>query len=660
MAVESLEIRGRESIANGASFGDAGPYERLVGTVRFAADPHDAGNANITDLHLAPCGDDGRIHFSADFAVLRPVEQHRGNGRLVFDVVNRGSDTALRFLHDDVAGPNPTSAGHAFLMREGYTVARCGWQHDLPDSTALLRISIPEAVKEGAALTGPVMCDFQPDERTHVMRLPAGGPAVVATDTLGATAQLTVRDDVNAPRSTIPTDEWQFARLEDGRTVPDRGAIHLTAGFEPGKIYELVYTAQGAPLVGLGLLAVRDVVTWLRYGDAASGNPCAGSLGAVYGFGVSQSGHFLRHFLYLGLNEDERERAVFDGVLIVIAGARRGEFNLRFGQPAKTLGEYMGALFPFSDVVQTDAVTGQSDGLLARLTARGKVPKVITFDSSAEYWSRQASLVHTTLDGFTDLTLPASSRYYLMAGTHHGRGALAPTDRWLQSRSWHALNSVDFAPLLRAGLVNLDRWISTGEEPPPSRYPRLDDGTAITPEHASAFFAAMPGVHVLRHIPVLPRLDFGPRAGEGVVDTLPPLRGPAYPHFVSAIDEDGNEIAGVRLPDVAVPLATFTGWNVRHPDVGAAGEVILRAGSTFPFACTEAQRHESGDQRKSIAGRYASKEEYLRQVREAAVALTEARYLLLEDVDPLVAHAARRWDLYAVALDHRAEEAASY
>lgn len=648
MAVTGLEITRRAVLAGGKAFGDTGSYEYLVGTVRFAVYPDHPANAGITDLHLAPRGMDGRVHFSADFALLQPVEQQRGNGCLVFDVVNRGQKIAVNVLNN--GGPEPDSLGNGFLMRHGFTVAWCGWQHDVPADTTAMALSLVEAREDGAALTGPVMCDFQPDHPAQTLHLPDRGPRVNVALATGPAAQLTVRDHLDTPRRIIPRNLWQFARVEDGRVVSDPGAIHLPSGFEPGKIYEVVYPAEGAPVVGLGLLAVRDIVAWLRYEAAASGNPCADAVHTACGFGASQSGHFLRHFLYLGLNEDERERIVFDGVLVVISGARRGEFNLRFGQPAKTLGEYIGAVFPFSDAEQTDPITGRTDGLMSRLIARGRVPKMLTLDSSAEYWSRQSSLVHTTLDGSADLPLSVSSRFYLMAGTHHGLGVLPPSDQWLeQTRSWHALNSVDFSPLLRAALINLDRWVSAGEEPPLSQYPRLDDGTAAPPEHALEFFAVLPGGHIPNHVPRLPRLDFGPEADRGKATTLPPIAGQPYLYTVPALDPDGNEIAGVRLPDIAAPLATFTGWNVRHPDVGAPGEIILRAGSTLPFPRTEAERQATGDPRRSIKERYASKDDYLQKVRQAAMDLVTARYLLQEDIEPIIARATLRWDLFTAA-----------
>ncbi|MBI4498709.1 MAG: hypothetical protein HY689_12520 [Chloroflexi bacterium] len=652
MAITHLEVTRRAMLANGQAFGAAGPYEYLVGTVGLAVDPDHPANTAITDLKLAPRGEDGRVHVTADFALMRPVDPGRGAGRLLFDVLNRGRKLALRQFNAAAASSATAmdpDLGNGFLLRQGYTVAWCGWQHDVPSQPGLMAFQAPEALRDGVPVTGPILCEFQPDRPVRVLLLSdRDHRPYPAQDLNEPTAVLTVREHLDAPRQVIARNQWQFARFEDGRPVPDPAHISLATGFEPGKLYELVYTAQGAPVVGAGLLAVRDVVAWLKYGDATAGNPCAGTVRYAYGFGASQSGRFLRQFLYLGLNEDEQGRMVFDGLIPHIAGARRGEFNLRFGQPSKAHGQTVGALFPFSDAVQTDPVTGQTDGLLARLAARGKLPRIFTVNTAAEYWgSGQASLLHTDIEGTRDLEPMEMARIYLLAGTQHVAGTLPPEATNPSGvRLYHAANSVDYGPLLRAALVNLDRWVRTGQEPPPSQHPRLDNGTAVPPEGVLALFQTLPGVQVPAHLPQNRRLDFGPETAQGVLHQLPPAAGPRYPGFVPAVDPDGNEVAGTRLPDLSVPLATYTGWNVRHPEVGAPGEWVPMAGATLPFPRTAAERQATGDPRRAIAERYASKEAYLERVRQAALELVAQRYLLEEDVEPIVERAALRWDVF--------------
>jgi hypothetical protein len=647
MAVTALEIKTCNPFAQGTAFGDVGPYEQLDGTVHFAVDPDHPRNAGITDLKLAPRDTQGLVHGSADFRMLKPVELQDENQRLLLDIVNRGNPTVLTNFNSAVGRMEP---GNGFLMRQGYTVVWCGWQDDVPAVAGLVRINVPEAVDAGGQpLAGKIAVTFQPDAHIHAQllsdRLHRPHPANDLNDR-GAT--LTVQDHEDAPPHTIPRDQWSFARLEGDRVVPDATHIYLASGFVPGKVYQVVYTTAGAPVIGLGLLVARDMASFLQYGSAQEGNPCAGHIRYAYSFGRSQSGRFLRHFLYLGLNEDERDRTVFDGLIPLVAGGGRGEFNQRFGQPSNSNKYSVKNLFPFHDTTQTDPDTGRTDGLLARLAARGKLPKVFFINTSAEYWGGHAALTHTDLDGKRDLAPSEVVRIYHFAGTQHGPGNLLLTDTGAadDSRGQHRPNSVDYRPLLRAALVNLDRWVTVGQAPPPSLHARLDEGTAVPPAHTAATFQAMPKVQLPAHLRSIARLDFGPGVDEGITTLLPPKVGRPYPNLVSAVDEDGNELAGIRLPDVSVPLATYTGWNLRHPDIGGPGQTLSLLGSTISFPATPAERQAAGDPRPSIEERYPSKEDYLRRVQQAAEALVQQGYLLAEDLPTLTAQASQRYDLY--------------
>jgi hypothetical protein len=362
---------------------------------------------------------------------------------------------------------------------------------------------------------------------------------------------------------------------------------------------------------------------------------------------VSQSGRFLRHLLYLGLDEDEQGRMVFDAVVPHVAGARRGEFNLRFGQPSLNAQESVGSLFPFTDEQETDPVTGQRDGLLARLAARGRRPRVVAINTSAEYWRGDASLVHTDVTGRRDVEPAADARVYAFAGTQHTPGALPPlaADPNTGGRGTHPFNVADYAPLLRAVLVNLDRWVRDGVAPPPSVFPRLADGTAVPAESTAARFAAIPGVRFPERLTRPARLDFGPDVARGVVSELPPKVGAAYPSYVAAVDADGNETAGIRPVEIQAPLATFTGWNPRHPEQGAPGDLMAMMGSTLAFPRTLQEQHERRDPRAAIETRYAGRAEYLAAVRRAAEALVADRHALAEDVETMVERAGQRWDL---------------
>ena len=647
MSATALEIQSRGLVLDGQPFGAAGAYEKLAGTLRFAVDPAHPLHAGICDLDRAPRNAVGRVEFAADFALLRPVDPARGNGGLLLDVPNRGRKIALAMFNSAVRAADPGARedfGNGFLMRHGWTVAWVGWQPDVPRIDGLMALDVPRARGAG----GLVRCEFRPNTRADVLpladRYHIPHPAAEVDD---PGARLSVREHVGAPAAAVPRTAWRFARRVDGRLVVDAGHAHLEGGFTPGRIYDLVYRAADSPVFGLGLLAVRDTVAFLRWAPAVAGNPCAGTLERACVFGVSQSGRFLRHLLYLGLDEDEQGRMVFDAVVPHVAGARRGEFNLRFGQPSLNAQESVGSLFPFTDEIQTDPVTGQRDGLLARVAARGRRPRIVTINTSAEYWRGDASLVHTDVAGRHDVEPPADGRLYLFAGAQHTPGALPPppADANTGGRGIHPFNVVDYAPLLRAALVNLDRWVREGVEPPSSVFPRLADGTAVTGESTAARFARIPGVRFPDRLARPARLDFGPEIARGIASELPPKIGAQYPTYVPAVDADGNETVGIRPVEVAAPLATFTGWNPRHPEQGAPGDLMSMMGSTLSFPRTRQEREQRGDARASIEERYGSRAGYLAAARAAAEALVAARHALAEDVEAMVERAAEGWDL---------------
>jgi Alpha/beta hydrolase domain len=641
MAVTSLEITRRSIVLEGRPFGEAGAYEKIAGVLRFGVDPGHQANQAVTDLALAPRNGAGLVESAADFYLLRPVDPLRGNRRLLLDIPNRGRKVALGMFNSTIRVPDPTSAeefGNGFLMRHGYTVAWCGWQHDVPRQDGLLALTVPVARGDDGPISGPVLCEWRPNARVET--LPMADRYHIAQPTADLddpAARLTVREHAGAPAVAIARSAWRFA---------DATHISLSGGFEPGKIYELVYRAENPPLVGLGLLAVRDTAAWLRSGPASAGNPCAGELERAYVIGVSQTGRFLRHLLYLGLNEDEAGRKVFDGVIAHIAGARRGEFNQRFGQPSLNATCSVGSLFPFTDTSALDRVAGTRGAQLARLEARDTLPKIVAVNTSAEYWRGDASLVHADVEGARDVEPHPATRLYLFAGCQHTPGTWPPpeADPNTGSRGLHTFNVVDYSPLLRAVLANLDRWVTDGVEPPPSAVPRLADGTGVPAETTRPSFARIPGARFPDRIERPRRLDFGPDVARGIVHELPPKIGAPFVTFVPSVDDDGNDIPGVRPVELGAPLATFTGWNPRHPDQGVPGDLMSMLGSTLPFAVTRAAREASGDPRPSLEERYGSRAAYLARAREAAVRLAAERHMLAEDVDAVVERAGRLWD----------------
>ena len=650
MAITSLEINTRQPLAAGRAFGDVGPYVQLDGTAHFAVDPDHRLNQGITDLPLAPRDGNALVRFAADVRILAPEDPRRSNHRLLLEVPNRGSRLAMWMLNraPRQAVPSaPLEVGDGFLMHQGYTVLWCGWQHDVPAVDGLMRIRVPDAQSAGLPISGKILVKFQPSAPSQVQLLSDRLHRPYPTNNLDDSyAKLLVYDASDAPARVMPRAEWSFAKLDEGRVLADASHVYLASGFVPGKQYEVIYTTTGAPIVGLGLLTARDAAAFLRYGNVDEGNPCASNLQHAYAFGASQSGRYLREFLHLGLNEDEQERTVFDGLLVHIAGGKRGgDFNQRFGQPSSS--SRMSDLFPFHDTTQTDPATGRSDGLLARLAARNRLPKVFFTNSSTEYWRGDASLIHTSAEGTQDLPPSTPVRIYQYAGTQHASGTLPLTDAnpLDGSRGRHVFNCVDYRPLLRAALVRLDRWATRQEDPPPSCHPRLADRTAVPPEQLEGLFAAIPDVGFPGRLPRVTAVDFGPEAERGIATILPPVLGRPYRHFVPAVDRDGNELSGIRLPDLSVPLATYLGWNLRHPDIGAPDQMMSLMGATISFPATREERKARGDPRLSIAERYPKKTDYLARVRRAAHALVEEDYLLAEDLDFVVYQASERYDL---------------
>ncbi|PKB70845.1 MAG: hypothetical protein BZY87_08435 [SAR202 cluster bacterium Io17-Chloro-G6] len=661
MPVTKMEIKTRRSFADGKSFGDVGAYEQLDGVIQLAVDPNHPANETIADLGLAPRDANGLVTFSADFRILQPVDLQRGNKRVLLDVPNRGKPLALRNINSapEVTPDAPMDPGNGFLMQQGYTVVWCAWQHDVPDVPGMLRIRVPDAISHGKPISGKVVVTFQLNAPSQVEFLSSRNhrPYTV-TNLADPDAVLTVQEDEDAPEQIVPRDQWSFARLEDGKAVPDSSHVYLASGFQPGKVYQVIFTTTGAPVVGLGQLATRDMASFLRYGTSQEGNPLAGNVDHAYSFGVSQSGRFLRLFLYLGLNWDQEGRHVFDGFMPHVAGGKMGEFNHRFAQPSSQASRSGNSLFPFSDAAQTDPETGLTDGLLSRLSARGNLPKVMYTHTPSEYWAGHGSLMHTDLTASQDLDPPEEVRIYIFAGSQHALPAFPPVDKDADGyRGQHNFNIIDYRPLMRAALTNLDRWVTSSEAPPPSQHPSIDDGTAVPPKVAAETLQKIPGVKLPVPMRRFTRLDFGP---DPMVPTkIPAEIGKVYPNLVSAVDEDGNELSGIRLPFITVPLATHMGWNLRHPDIGGGGQVLSSGGasggtvrgSTIPFAATKVEREALGDPRRSIEERYTSRSQYLDLVRQAAKKLVEQRYLLEEDLESITNQAAQHYDFLASHVD---------
>lgn len=654
--IVKIEVRDRAPFADGVSYGRSGAYEIINGRLHYEIDPKNPANERIADLALAPVNERGRVEFWSDFTLLKPANPAKGNGTLLYDVHNRGNKLALWTFNDGVRTNTPTGpehAGHGFLMREGYSVLWTGWSGEIQDDhTGRLLAGIPVAVNaDGSPVTGRNHVEITVDEvafSRDFFQSPWGiSAAYPSVSPDNADAILTRRENRRSPEEVIPSSDWAFARWTEGKAEPDATSLYVKEGFRPGWIYDLVYTARDPRVAGLGLAGLRDTISFLRFEEAAGDgmkNPLFGALERTVIFGVSQSGRFIHHFLYDGFNLDTAGRRVFDGALIHVAGAGKGLFNQRFGM-ATVYGNYREGnlsptdFFPFTPMAQTDPVTGDTGDSLARLRGKGGVPKLFFVQTSTEYWARAASLLHTDVEGKKDLELDPDMRLYLIAGTQHLGGS---DDIEAKGSARYPLNPVKHrGPVLRALLSALDASLRDGTEPPASRYPRLDDGTLVDPESFRASFPKIPGVEAPSQVYRPLRLDAGPRwFDEGVADVVPPQAGEPYVTLVPAVDSDGNEKAGIRLPAIAAPLGTATGWNVRDEAYGSGGVLAGLPGAWFPFAKTKDEREAKGDPRPSIGERYPDRGAYLEAVTESLLELREDGYLLDEDVTRLLGTAA--------------------
>ena len=635
----------RESFAGGAQFGLAGSYEKLRGRVQFALDPEEEGNRGIVDLELAPRGEDGRVHFESDLYVLQPAAPEKRRGTLFFEVPNRGGKAIFRYFQRGAGGGlDPKTledAGDAFLLSRGFTLVWLGWQWDVPERDGLLRLHT--VFVDDPSVEGMVRADhvFPSTERA----LDLGNRNHIAypvADSLDPRNQLTVRSSRLAQRRVIPRDSWQFARADaSGKPVSDPRSIFLedVEGFVPGLIYEAVYAARNPAISGLGFAAMRDFAAYCKH-DPSS--PVRGE--RALAMGISQTGRFLRTFLYQGFNRDLEGRSAFDGMLIHTAGAGRGSFNHRFAQASRDAHPfsaffYPTDIFPFSDRAQTDAETDTTDGLLDNPRVdRETLPRIFMTNTGYEYWGRAAGLIHSAVDGRSDVAPGNSVRLYHFAGTQHFVDAFPPRPAGTR----YPGNPADFLPLLRSLLLQLEGWVESGHEPPPSRIPRLADGTLTL--ISDYRFPDVPAVEVPVRAHEAYRMDYGPRfRTQGIVDEQPPRVGRAFPQLVPQVDADGNELGGVRLPEVAVPLATYTSWNWRSDEIGAPGELADFRGAFLPLPRDVAERESAGDPRRSIAERYADREQYLGRYAETALELIDDGFLLEEDLAYVLERARQLW-----------------
>ncbi|MEM7251409.1 MAG: alpha/beta hydrolase domain-containing protein [Pseudomonadota bacterium] len=651
-----LDIAERGPFADGHPFGAAGPYERLVGRAHLAIDPSHPAQAGITDLAYAPRNADGWVAFATDICILAPLDATHGNRRLFFGYGNRGNKRELQFFNDAPASNDPRSlrdAGNGFLMRRGYTVIWAAWQGDLLPGNNRMLLDTPIARDREQDITGLVRTEFIAN-RDGIVSFPLSSQISVESYPTASLdpkdATLTRRRYPHDKREPVAASRWSFARVDQGTGLDGQGAqravvpsdthIYLDDGFESGFIYELVYRAKHPRVHGLGHVAVRDVVSFLRYAEHdANGAPNPiGPIDKAYAWGRSQTGRCIRDFVHAGYNEDAAGRRVFDGVLPHVAGAGLMWMNHRFASVNSPAGqEYedhfnIADHFPFSYAESTDHITGRTDAILKRPETD---PLVIHTQTSTEYWQRRGSLVHTDTMG-NDLPQPDNVRVYLWSSSQHfaDPNAAAPESGFLQ----HLGNTVQTSMLFRAMLDAMDRWASEGVAPPESRIPKVSDGTLVDAETWRAGFPDIPGVATPKGPSDLCRLDFGQDVADGVLHEPPRVLDSRYTVLVPAVDNDGNERAGVRVPTIAAPLGTFAGWNLR-PRHGGFGAMFEFSGCYLPFCDTVEEREQTRDPRPAILERYATIAAYHDALRVAAVQLVEDGLMLEEDIERVLERA---------------------
>lgn len=628
-------------------FSGVGRYEKLSGKAFGEIDPNDPLNAGITYIQDAPRNARGRVEYVVDISIIKPVDAQRGNGTLLYDVVNRGARRAFDVFHLGAGGGNNPSrgadVGDGYLLRQGYTLVVAGWQADLPKDQGDIGAYFPVAKKGTQPIGKNITAEYIVTKPTFT--LPLGwdnGRALLAYPPFELQikrATLIRRAHADAPDEVIPRDEWFFGSCPDGKTVtPNLTDVCLPAGFSPDNVYYLTYLAGDPIVMGLAFAATRDVVSFLRY-DTSPANPLIARPGrdpqpnaikrAII-FGRSQSGRFAKDLVYQGFNQDEAKRIVFDGVISLTGGGRLTNVNNEFSMPGRfstaLVGHYSaGDQFPFTYETLTDPVSGRTDGILERCRAQGVCPKIMHWDSGTEPWGARASLVRTDPLGKTDVRIPDNVRLYYFAGTQHvpaGAGAEAGICQF-------APNPNPYREAARALLAAMNDWITSGKAPPPTRYPSLADRTLVRPLPQAAFgFPEIPGRRYTGEVNHLFIND----------DSEPPrhIKDKQYAVLVPKVDRDGNEIAGVRSVTLQVPLGTYMGWSLRKKGYMEDRSCYLQ-GAFIPFVRWRVDR--GGDPRPTLEERYGSKDNYVKLVDAAAQRLQQEGFLIAEDAQRIMREA---------------------
>ena len=646
---------------DGNSYGQIGAYEKLTGSIWGEVDPSDARNSIIVDLDLAPTNSNGMVEYTADFVLLKPADMSRANGILKYDAPNRGNMLTM-----------PPDAA---LLKRGYSILHAAWQGDVPKSSPnRLTLAVPVARnRDGSAITGIYKTELIASQTVGEIALPSSAfngsmipYAPASLDNSSPEYSLTKRVNEADPRVVIPNSDWRFAATSDANPFPGRpdgGRVSLKGGFDPRYIYDLIYVAKDPKVMGLGLAALRDYVTFFhKEGKDSSGNanPLAGKISSVIGTGVSQSGNLMKTFIHLGFNEARDGTRVFDGVFSQVA-ARHTQINARFATPGGGVGYRMdhtaaGQTAPRALAMDFhDPLTGRTGGVMKRSAEHGTSPKYFLAFSGTEFWVLQGSPVLTDVYGLRDLEQPENVRIYHYAASQHGGAAGA---NWNPSFSVYPAGVMNqHNDTFRALFFDLEDWVVRGVPPPESQAPRISDGTLVRPEDlvfpvmkgvswmVNGTNALIPDFEYRRWYNNWAALDFGPRylpqLDSGIVDFLPPRPlGKDYAVLVPKVDADGLDIAGIRTVDIQAPIGTSLGFN--YSAVPQRRDLLGLSGGYIPFHKTKMERLAAGDSRLSLEERYGTQEGYVNAVRQAGKKLVGERFLLQEDADRLIRAAVER------------------
>jgi len=626
--IERIDISNRETLSDSnVNFS----YQSISGIVYFSLDPNDEANAAITDIEYAPVNDDGLVEYSADFRVLVPSDSI-ANGGLLYNVNNRGGSVF----------PPERSMQHP-LSEMGFTYLATGWINELSPRAGRLRLHAPVVGSESGqqTITGQVRYEVSVGEAADKVNIAGGGHLAYEPTAEGLRgASLTQRLYQNDPRIPVERSQFQLEVIAENDSNQPVVNLSVNGGFQPGRLYELIYEAQNPVLAGAGMAAIRDMVSAIRFGDGGAEQLDTLNLPEIentVAWGNSQSGRLLRQFVYDGFNEDLEGRKVFDGVIPVIAGSGYGMFNNRFAMPTRTNGQhsnhlYPNDLFPFTYGESTDPFTGRTDSILGKARASNTVPKIMHIQTSNEYWVRGGSLPHTNPQGTEDAVLPEEVRFYSIGGSQHGSGNGLPR---AATSGQLPPNPNMWSPIADSLLAAMYDWVANDDAPPVSRYPRIADGSLV-PAHINGRIngRAWNRLSRVNHPDAIYTPGFASYGDrwmeERIIDRHPMTTDMYYNALVPAVNSNNNDSSEstVLPPLTQVPLATFVPWNLRAVSTGAEKSLARLSGGYIPLPATMAEAEQSNDMRTPIVAMYSSYSDYMTLYEAATDTLISEGYLL--------------------------------